>query len=102
MRVPDAVQRSSRCSAEPGPYQTPVSVAVPVLRSGMKNAASRPGQVILLHQIGAHLADQGVLIAGAAAAADGADQLAGVEQREAAGAGDQRRIERRDIRMTGL
>src|SRR3954454_15130158 len=27
--VPDAVQRSSRCSAEPGPSQTPRSVAAP-------------------------------------------------------------------------
>ena len=34
------------CAAEPGPYQAPVSGTVPVLRSGMKNAASRPGHVI--------------------------------------------------------
>jgi hypothetical protein len=31
------------CAAEPGSYQTPASVTVPALRSGMKNAAPRPG-----------------------------------------------------------
>src|SRR3954468_809260 len=32
-RVPDALQRSSRCCAEPGPYEAPAFIAVPVLRS---------------------------------------------------------------------
>jgi hypothetical protein len=31
------------CAAEPGPYQAPVFGTVPVLRSSVKNAASRPG-----------------------------------------------------------
>src|SRR5258707_10934788 len=31
------------CAAEPGPYQAPAFVTVPALRSGMKNAAPRPG-----------------------------------------------------------
>jgi hypothetical protein len=31
------------CAAEPGPYQSVVFVTVPALRSGMKNAAPRPG-----------------------------------------------------------
>jgi hypothetical protein len=31
------------CAAEPGPYRTPVFGTVPVLRSSVKNAASRPG-----------------------------------------------------------
>jgi hypothetical protein len=31
------------CAAEPGPFQTPVLGTVPALRSGMKNAAPRPG-----------------------------------------------------------
>jgi hypothetical protein len=34
---------AERCAAEPGPSRTPVLGTVPVLRSGMKNAASRPG-----------------------------------------------------------
>src|ERR1041385_4598132 len=31
-RVPDALQRSSRCCAEPGPYQTPAFVTAPALQ----------------------------------------------------------------------
>ena len=31
------------CAAEPGPSRTPVLGTVPALRSGMKNAAPRPG-----------------------------------------------------------
>jgi len=31
-RVPDALQRSSRCCAEPGPYQTPRFVTAPALQ----------------------------------------------------------------------
>ncbi len=49
VRAPDAAQRvalAQRCAAEPGPYRAPVFGTVPVLRSGMKNAASRPGHVI--------------------------------------------------------
>jgi hypothetical protein len=45
-RAPDAAQRvalAERCAAEPGPYRTPVFGTVPALRSGMKNAAPRPG-----------------------------------------------------------
>jgi hypothetical protein len=33
------------CAAEPGPYQAPVFGTVPVLRSGMKNAAPRPAKI---------------------------------------------------------
>src|ERR1700709_419272 len=32
-----------RAAAEPGPYQAPAFGTVPALRSGMKNAAPRPG-----------------------------------------------------------
>jgi hypothetical protein len=39
-RVFDALWR---CAAEPGPYQAPVFGTIPALRSGMKNAAPRPG-----------------------------------------------------------
>src|SRR4051794_24906626 len=45
-RVPGAARRAAlaeRCAAEPGPQQTPVLGTVPALRSGMKNAAPRPG-----------------------------------------------------------
>src|SRR4051794_1426410 len=45
-RVPDAVQRSSRCS-EPGPYHAPTFVTAPALQrtatQGLR-AALRPGQ----------------------------------------------------------
>jgi hypothetical protein len=49
-RVP-RTQRSAqlfaeRCAAEPGPRLRDSKTGVPVLRSGMKNAASRPGHVI--------------------------------------------------------
>ena len=40
-RVPDAVQRSSRCSAEPGPLGTPEFVTTPALqRTASRCAAS--------------------------------------------------------------
>jgi hypothetical protein len=45
-RAPDAAQRvalAKRCAAEPGPHKAPAFGTVPALRSGMKNAASRPG-----------------------------------------------------------
>src|ERR1700754_1812672 len=49
--IPACVPRTQRsapfftawCAAEPGPYRTPVLGKVPALRSGMKNAAPRPG-----------------------------------------------------------
>src|SRR5213594_4205054 len=56
----------------------------------------------LLHEIGARLAGSGVLIAGAAAATDRADQLAALDQRQAAGRSDHRRIDRGDVGMTGF
>ena len=56
----------------------------------------------LFHEIGTDLADQGVLIAGAAAATDGADDLAAFDKRNSAGARDERRIERGDIAVAGL
>jgi hypothetical protein len=40
-RVPDAVQRSSRCSAEPGPYQTPPLVTAPALQRTASRRATR-------------------------------------------------------------
>src|SRR4051794_12687772 len=46
VRASDAAQRvalAERCAAEPGPPRTPASGTVPALRSGMKNAAPRPG-----------------------------------------------------------
>jgi hypothetical protein len=49
-RAPDAAQRvalAERCAAEPGPRLLATrETEVPVLRSGMKNAASRPGHEI--------------------------------------------------------
>ena len=53
-RVPDAVQRSSRCSAEPGPYQTPAFVTAPALQrtaSQELRAARRPGHETSLQHI---------------------------------------------------
>src|SRR5207237_5297369 len=38
---------AKRCFAEPGPHRTPAPVTVPALRSGMKNAAPRPGHACL-------------------------------------------------------
>src|SRR3954469_15011289 len=46
LRAPDAAQRvalAKRCAAEPGPSRTLALGTVPALRSGMKNAAPRPG-----------------------------------------------------------
>jgi hypothetical protein len=34
---------AQQCAAEPGPSQSPFYRAVPVLRSGVNNAAARPG-----------------------------------------------------------
>jgi aspartyl-tRNA synthetase len=48
-RSPDAAQRvalATWCAAKPGSSQGPAFVTVPALRSGMKNAAPRPGQVL--------------------------------------------------------
>ena len=55
-----------------------------------------------IHHIRANLADGGVLVAGASAAADRADQFAALDQRKPAGARDQGRIERTDIAMSGF
>src|SRR5205823_14528179 len=57
-----------------------------------QNAPGR-GRAMLLHDVGAGLANSGVLIARAAAAPDRADQLAAFDQRKSAGACDQGRIE---------
>src|SRR4051794_28710817 len=46
IRVPGAMQRSSRCFAEPGPYQTPALVTAPAQQrtaSQVLRAALRPG-----------------------------------------------------------
>src|SRR5438094_92692 len=56
----------------------------------------------LFHQIGPDLACGGILIAGTTAAADRADQLAAFDQRNAAGRGDERRIDRRNVGMASL
>ena len=40
-RVPDAVQRSQRCTAEPGPPRTPEFVTVPALRAHRVANATR-------------------------------------------------------------
>src|SRR4051812_8387689 len=40
-----------RCAAEPGPSRTPAFGTVPALRSGMKNAAARPGHETAGHGI---------------------------------------------------
>src|SRR3954469_14620956 len=46
-RVPGAMQRSSRCFAEPGPYQTPAPFTAPALQRTTplkkRHAALRPG-----------------------------------------------------------
>ena len=49
---------------------------------------------LLLNHVGADLADQCVLVTGAATAADCTDQLAAFDQGEAARRGDQRGVER--------
>src|SRR3954463_1534308 len=48
LRVPSSGTHALCLSAEPGPYQAPAFVTVPALRSGMKNAAARPGHGGLL------------------------------------------------------
>src|SRR5882672_10147400 len=58
LRSPDAVQRvalAKRCAAEPGPLRGSVFVTVPALRSGMKNAAPRPGHDTRLPQIASRI-----------------------------------------------
>ena len=67
-----------------------------------RRRARRAENVALFHDLGANLANRGILIAGAAAAAHRADQLAAFDQRKSAGARDQRRIERGDIGVTGF
>src|SRR5882724_11151848 len=42
-RLRRAMALAERCAAEPGPLRTPVLGTVPALRSGMKDAAPRPG-----------------------------------------------------------
>src|ERR1700687_2771473 len=62
-----------------------------------------PGQRLLLfHDLSADLANGGVLIAGATAATDRADQLAAFDQRKSAGTCDQGGIERAYIGMAGF
>src|ERR1700754_4903304 len=54
LRSPDAAQRvalAERCAAEPGPYRTPSFDTVPAQRSGMENAATRPGHGLTVHQL---------------------------------------------------
>jgi hypothetical protein len=46
---------AERCAAEPGPYQAPVFATVTALRSGMKNAAPRPGHETSSPQIAARI-----------------------------------------------
>src|ERR1700712_802094 len=65
------------------------------LRAGRTNG-------LLFQGVGAGLARRGILIAGAAAAADRTDQLAAVDNRKSAGARDQAWIERGDIGMAGF
>ena len=79
-------------------------VTVPALRCTFEGTLHRvpDTRLALIHNIGAHLAHHRVLVAGAAAAADGADQLAAFDQRESARIGDQRRIARADIGVAGL
>src|SRR5579872_505644 len=60
-----------------------------------------PG-LALLHEVGPDLADQRILVAGAAGAADPADQLTAFDEREAAGARRQRGIEGCDIGVARL
>src|SRR5664279_6256746 len=56
----------------------------------------------LLQGVSSGLANKSVLIAGAAAAANGTNELAVQNQREPARRSDQGRIERRDVGMTGF
>src|SRR5450631_1434665 len=62
----------------------------------------RKAAVLFIHDLGADLANGGVLVASAAAATDRADQLAAFDQRKPAGARDQRRIKRAHIAMAGF
>jgi hypothetical protein len=62
----------------------------------------RLSALLPVHDIRANLAHRGVLIAGAAAAAHRADQLAAFDQGETAGVRDQAGLERGDIGMTGF
>src|SRR5271168_1786034 len=63
---------------------------------------SRRRAMRLLHRIRGGLAGDRVLFAGAAAAADRADQLAAFNQRESARARHQSRIERGDVAVAAL
>jgi len=56
----------------------------------------------LFHEVGTDLADQGILIAGTAAATDRTNQLAVLDQLKSAGACDQRRVERSDVAVTAF
>src|ERR1700704_1740971 len=56
----------------------------------------------LFHDLGADLADRGVLVAGAATATDRADQLAAFDKRKSSGTRDQGGIEGREIGMAGF
>src|SRR5690242_19728239 len=69
-----------------------------IRRAWSRSAPSLP----LFYEIGADLADHRVLVAGAAAATDPADDLAAFDKRNSARARDQRRIERANIAMAGL
>src|SRR5665647_268517 len=54
-------------------------------------------RAVLFHNLGAGLADGSILVAGATAATDRADQLAAFDQRKSAGTRNEGGIERGDI-----
>jgi hypothetical protein len=62
-------------------------------RSGSGSRTGRDATE-LFHDVSAGLADGGILVAGAATAAERADQLAALDQRKPSGARDQRGIKR--------
>src|SRR4051794_3001551 len=64
--VSRALRSAKRCAAEPGSLRTPYLCAVPALRSGMKNAAPRPGHELFLLQLAlrVEVADAAALAAG--------------------------------------
>src|SRR5258708_23122452 len=66
-----------------------------LLRTAAKNA-------VLFHALSTRLANGGILIAGATAAADRADQLSVFDKRKSTGARDQSGIERGYIGMSGF
>src|ERR1700722_2259858 len=59
-------------------------------------------QPALFYDVGARLADGGVLIAGSAAAADRADDFSVFDERVAARRSDEGRVQRRDVRVPGF